>query len=204
MSIVYSFPHSLNLMMNLASHKDSKFPSFQIPNRESTRKILGWWSFHSLSIFVLCHFFTAPYYLWILYLFTSHAHAFTCWYHIFMLHIPCYMSYSISTCPCTYITCILFHVLSLHLSIVCYSLWYILFCMVKGLLNKCLCQINPKVIQMKTSCKAGRSWVSNTFPRTYLSSGPNPRLVPLYMDSKLVPRSKNQVTTHFLRPSPWG
>ena len=87
------------------------------------------------------------------------------------------------------------------------SFYWVLFALMcclhgKGLLNKCCCRINPKVIQMKANRKAGRSWVPNTFPRTYLSSGPNPRLVPLCMDPKLVPRSKNQVTTHFLRPSP--
>ena len=76
-------------------------------------------------------------------------------------------------------------------------------CMVKVLHNKCLCQINPKiVIKMKASRKAGQSWVPNTFPRTYISFGLSPRLVTLFMDSKLVPGPKNQVATPFLRPSP--
>ena len=50
---------------------------------------------------------------------------------------------------------------------------------------------------MKANYKAGRSWVPNTFRRMYLSSELSPRLVPLCMDSKLVPGPKNQVETHF-------
>jgi hypothetical protein len=97
----------------------------------------------------------------------------------------------------------IFHMLSFHINYLHCVLFALIHCLHgKGLLNKCCCRINPKVIQMKASHKARRSWVPNTFPRTYLSSGPNPRLVPLYMDSKLVPGPKNQVTTHFLRISP--
>ena len=55
---------------------------------------------------------------------------------------------------------------------------------------------------MKASHKAEQSWVPNTFPRMYLSSGPNLRLVSLCMDSKLVPGPKNQAATHFLCSSP--
>ena len=60
-----------------------------------------------------------------------------------------------------------------------------------GLLNKCLCQINPKVIQMKARRKTERFLVPNTFPRMYLSFRPSPRLVSLSMDSKLVLGPKN-------------
>ena len=55
---------------------------------------------------------------------------------------------------------------------------------------------------MKANYKAGQSWVPNTFRRMYLSSELSPRLVSLCKDSKLVPGPKNQVETHFLRPSP--
>ena len=90
-----------------------------------------------------------------------------------------------------------FHIISLHC-----VLFALIHCLHdKGLLNKCHCQINPKVIQMKASRKAGRSLVPNTFPIMYLSSGPNTRIVPLCMDFKLVPGPKNQVATPFLHPS---
>ena len=79
-----------------------------------------------------------------------------------------------------------FHIISLHC--VLFSLIYCLYG--KSLLNECFC--HTKVIQMKASRKAGRSWVSNTFPRTYLTSRLSPRLIPLCMDSKLVPKPKNQ------------
>jgi hypothetical protein len=55
---------------------------------------------------------------------------------------------------------------------------------------------------MKASNKVRRSWVPNTFPRTYLNSGPSPSVVHLCMDSKLVPGPKNQVVSPFLLPSP--
>ena len=57
---------------------------------------------------------------------------------------------------------------------------------------------------MKASNKVGRSWVPNTFPRTYLNSGPSPSVVHLCMDSKLLPGPKNQVVSPFLLPSPRG
>jgi hypothetical protein len=114
-----------------------------------------------------------------------------------LCHILCSISHVHAS------TCILFHVLSFHIISLHCVLFALIYCLHgKGLLNKCCCQINPKVIQMKASRKAGRSWVPNTFPRTYLSSGPSPRLVPLCMDSKLVPGPKNQVATPFLHPSP--
>ena len=97
------------------------------------------------------------------------------------------MLYSYLTCPCIYTTRTIFHMLSFHIiSLYCVLRTLIYFLYGKGLLNKCCCRINPKVIQMKVSRKAGRSWVLNTFPRTYLSSRPSPRLVPLCIDSKLV------------------
>ena len=125
------------------------------------------------------------------------------------LHIDIILSCCISprlyvliylTCSCIFVTLILIHVLSFHiidLHCVLFTLIYVA-CMVKSLLNQCLCQINPNIM---ASCKAERSWVPNTFPRTYLSSKPTPRLVPLWMDSNFVPTPKNQVATPFLCPS---
>ena len=51
--------------------------------------------------------------------------------------------------------------------------------------------ISPKSNTNEGQLQACWSWVPNTSPRMYLSSGPNPRLVPLCMDSKLVSGPKN-------------
>jgi hypothetical protein len=149
---------------------------------------------HPLLIFILCHFLDALYYMLMSsfhivfphFICLALSHMLT---HLYYIHRFFCMSYSMS-------------LLSSH-SISFYWVLFALICCFhgKGLLNKCCCRINPKVIQMKASRKAGRSWVPNTFPRTYLSSGPSPRLVPLCINSKLVPGPKNQVTTHFLRPN---
>ena len=127
----------------------------------------------------------ALYYMLILYLFISYVMLLS---HMFM-HLHC--------------TCTFFHMLSFHITSLHCVFFALINCLhVKGLLNKCLCQINPKVIQMKVSRKAGWSWVPTTFPRMYLSSEPSRMLILLCMDSKLVPGPKNQVATPFLCPRP--
>ena len=111
--------------------------------------------------------------------------------HLYYIHRLSHVPYSMLLLPS--------HIISLY-SWLLHALIYCLYG--KGLLNNCYCQINPKVIQMKDNHKAEWSWVPNTFPRTYLSSRPSLRLVPLFMKSKLVPGPKNQVVTPFLCPSP--